>query len=222
MAREMPVLPEVGSRTVAPGASSPSFSACSIMKNAARSLTEPVGLRSSSFAHSRTSVVGESRGSPISGVLPTESSSESYRIRLALPARGPPARPAASAPPAGDRRQHRHRVAVPHRRLQPAEETHVLVVEVDVDEAPQPGAVHQALAQPAVPGVKVAKELGEGGTGTLDRLGATGVGAQDGRDTDLDGHERRSWGSASRADAGGGGSLVAPTGLPGGSFRSTG
>ena len=62
---------------VAPGASSPSFSACSTMKNAARSLTEPVGLRSSSFAHSRTSVAGDSRGSPTSGVPPTESSSES-------------------------------------------------------------------------------------------------------------------------------------------------
>src|SRR5215831_5842817 len=163
----MPVLPEVGSKMVAPGASSPSFSACSIMKNAARSLTEPVGLRSSSFAHSRTSVLGDSRGSPTSGVLPTESSSESYRIRPALssPARaGVAAPPAASAPPAGHRRQHRDRVPVLHRRL-----------------------------QPAVPGVKVAKELGEGGAGTLDRLGATGVGAQDGRDTDLDGHERRSW-----------------------------
>src|SRR5512132_3290812 len=100
---------------------------------------------------------------------------------------------AASAPPASHRRQHRHRVAVLHRRLQPAEETHVFVVDVDVDEAPQPGSVHQALAQPAVPGVKVAEEFGERGTGTLDRLGATGVGAQDGRDTDLDGHERRSW-----------------------------
>ena len=70
-----------------------------------------------------------------------------------------------------------------------------------------------------MPGVKVAEELGEGGTGTLDRLGATGVGAQDGRDTDLDGHERRSWVSASPANAGGGSSLVPPTGLPGGSFR---
>src|SRR5690348_5393500 len=200
MAREMPVLPEVGSKMVAPGASSPSFSAWSIMKNAARSLTEPVGLRSSSLAHRRTSVAGERRGSPTSGVLPTESSSESYRIRLALPARGPrPVRPAASAPPAGHRGQHRHRVAVLHRRLQPAEETHVLVVEVDVDETPQPGAVHQALAQPAVPGVNVAEKLGEGGTGTLHRLGATGVGAQDGRDADLDGHECNSWVSASRA-----------------------
>ena len=31
MAREMPVLPDVGSRIVAPGCSRPSFSACSTM-----------------------------------------------------------------------------------------------------------------------------------------------------------------------------------------------
>ena len=55
MAREIPVFPEVGSRMVAPRGSSPSFSACSTMKNAARSLTDPVGFLSSSLAHSRTS-----------------------------------------------------------------------------------------------------------------------------------------------------------------------
>ena len=70
MASEMPVLPEVGSRMVEPGRSSPSFSACSIMKKAARSFTDPVGLRSSSLAHSRTSSDGDSRGSPTIGVLP--------------------------------------------------------------------------------------------------------------------------------------------------------
>jgi len=71
------VFPEVGSKMVAPRASSPSFSACSIMKNAARSLTDPVGFRSSSLAQSRTSGDGDSRGSPTSGVPPSESSSES-------------------------------------------------------------------------------------------------------------------------------------------------
>jgi hypothetical protein len=44
IAREMPVLPEVGSRTVCPGAISPSSSARSISDRATRSLTEPVGL----------------------------------------------------------------------------------------------------------------------------------------------------------------------------------
>ena len=77
IASEIPVLPDVGSRIVQPGRSRPAFSAASTMYSAGRSLTEPVGLRSSSFAHSRTSGDGESRGSPTSGVLPTESSSES-------------------------------------------------------------------------------------------------------------------------------------------------
>ncbi len=77
MARDMPVLPDVGSRIVAPGCSRPSFSACSTMENAARSFTEPVGLRSSSLAHRRTSGDGDNRGRPTSGVRPTDSSSES-------------------------------------------------------------------------------------------------------------------------------------------------
>ena len=74
-------MPEVGSSTVTPGRSSPSFSACAIMYSAARSFTEPVGLSVSSLAHSRTSGDGDSRGSPTSGVRPTESSSESKRMR---------------------------------------------------------------------------------------------------------------------------------------------
>ena len=74
MAREMPVFPEVGSRIVDPGWSSPSFSAWATMKNAARSLTDPVGFLSSSFAHSRTSAEGDRRGSPTNGVWPRESS----------------------------------------------------------------------------------------------------------------------------------------------------
>ncbi len=77
MAREMPVLPLVGSRMVQPGVSRPSFSACSIMWSAGRSLTEPVGLRSSSFAQIRTSSEGESRGRRTRGVLPTAASGES-------------------------------------------------------------------------------------------------------------------------------------------------
>ena len=76
MASEMPVLPLVGSRIVAPGRSRPSASAARIMASAARSLIDPVGLRSSSLAQSRTSSLGESEGSPTSGVFPTESSRE--------------------------------------------------------------------------------------------------------------------------------------------------
>jgi hypothetical protein len=77
IASEMPVLPDVGSSTVQPGVSSPSASAFSIMARAGRSLMEPVGLRSSSFAQSRTSGVGERFGRPTSGVSPTAASSES-------------------------------------------------------------------------------------------------------------------------------------------------
>jgi hypothetical protein len=80
MASEMPVLPEVGSRIVHPGVRLPSFSACSNIFRAARSLIEPVGFWSSSFAQSRTSGVGESRGRPTSGVPPTDSRRESKRI----------------------------------------------------------------------------------------------------------------------------------------------
>jgi hypothetical protein len=42
-----------------------------------RSLIDPVGLRSSIFAQSRTFGAGESLGNPIKGVLPTEDSRES-------------------------------------------------------------------------------------------------------------------------------------------------
>ena len=75
----MPVLPLVGSRIVAPGFNKPSRSAASIIEIAVRSLIEPVGLRSSIFAHSRTFGAGDKRGKPISGVCPTESSRESKR-----------------------------------------------------------------------------------------------------------------------------------------------
>jgi hypothetical protein len=77
MASPIPVLPLVGSRMVSPGLSRPSSSAARTMCRATRSFTLPVGLRSSSLAHSRTSEDGDSRGSPTSGVLPHASSNES-------------------------------------------------------------------------------------------------------------------------------------------------
>ena len=52
-ARPMPVLPEVGSMMVAPGASLPSRSAASSIHRAALSLTLPVGFRYSSLHSSR-------------------------------------------------------------------------------------------------------------------------------------------------------------------------
>jgi hypothetical protein len=73
MPSEMPVLPEVGSRIVCPGSMAPSASAASIIAFATRSLTEPVGLRPSSLAKTRTPGFGESAGSSTIGVLPTAS-----------------------------------------------------------------------------------------------------------------------------------------------------
>ena len=70
IASEMPVLPEVGSRIVWPGAIAPFSSASSISARATRSLTEPVGLCDSSLAQMRTPGLGESRLSSTSGVLP--------------------------------------------------------------------------------------------------------------------------------------------------------
>ena len=52
--------PEVGSRIVWPGLIAPFSSASSISARATRSLTEPVGLRDSSFAQMRTPGFGES------------------------------------------------------------------------------------------------------------------------------------------------------------------
>src|SRR5690349_3740660 len=119
MASEMPVLPEVGSRIVAPGRRLPSLSASSIIRSAGRSLMEPVGLRSSSLAHSRTSGLGDSAGSPTIGVPPTEARRLSNLIR--------------AGSSAGDRGQHDDLVAIAQLGLEPTDEPHVLVVDVDVD-----------------------------------------------------------------------------------------
>ena len=70
IASEMPVLPEVGSRMVWPGAIAPRSSASSISERATRSLIEPVGLWDSSLAQMRTPGLGERRFSSTSGVLP--------------------------------------------------------------------------------------------------------------------------------------------------------
>src|SRR5687767_8063535 len=153
MASEMPVLPLVGSRMVDPGWSRPSFSAASIIAIAARSLIEPVGLWSSSLAHRRTSGVGDSDGSPTSGVPPSESTSEAKRAISVAPGVG-------SA--AGDGGEDRHRVAVLHLGVERAGEAHVLVVDVHVDEAVQLALLgDQAVLQPGVLAVEVVDERGE-------------------------------------------------------------
>src|SRR5438552_4891268 len=75
----MPVLPDVGSRIVCPGAIAPFSSASSISARATRSLTEPVGLCDSSLAHTCTPGLGDSRGSSTSGVFPIDCTMSPYR-----------------------------------------------------------------------------------------------------------------------------------------------
>ncbi len=77
---EIPVLPEVGSRMVLPGASSPEASAASIIALAIRSFVEPVGFWPSSLAHRRTPGLGLMLGSPTSGVSPIASRMSGWRI----------------------------------------------------------------------------------------------------------------------------------------------
>src|ERR1700730_7087549 len=75
----MPVFPEVGSRIVLRGLIAPLASASSIIDRATRSLTEPVGLRDSSLAHSRTPGFGLRRFSSTSGVWPIAWMMSPYR-----------------------------------------------------------------------------------------------------------------------------------------------
>src|SRR2546425_6315871 len=77
----MPVLPEVGSRIVRPGASSPDSSAASIIFFAIRSFVEPVGLLPSSLAQRRTCGLGHMLVIPTSGVSPIASRMSVERIK---------------------------------------------------------------------------------------------------------------------------------------------
>src|SRR6476619_5186063 len=174
----MPVLPEVGSRIVQPGRSVPSFSATSTIFSAARSLMDPVGFWSSSFAQRRTSADGDSRGRPTSGVPPTEPSVEAKRT---------------GGSAAGDGWEHDDLVAVADRGVEAAGEADVLVVDVDVDEAAQVALPLLGLDEPfldaGVVGLEVVDHLGQRCTLPVDGLLTVGVRAQDGRDTDLDCHQ---------------------------------
>src|SRR5438105_4592660 len=87
MASEMPVLPEVASRMMRPGVSSPEASAASIIFLAMRSLSEPVGLSPSSFAHSLTAGFGLILGMPTRRVLPIASRMSAERMDRDYPRR---------------------------------------------------------------------------------------------------------------------------------------
>jgi hypothetical protein len=69
MASAMPVLPDVASTMVWPGFSKPFCSASSTIASASRSLTEPPGLKASTFAYSVT-CAGAMRCSLTMGVEP--------------------------------------------------------------------------------------------------------------------------------------------------------
>src|SRR6266540_2391414 len=80
MAREIPVLPDVGSRMTLPGRRGPSASAASIIRSAIRSFSEPVGFCPSSLAHNITPGRGERRWMPTTGVSPMASRMSPARI----------------------------------------------------------------------------------------------------------------------------------------------
>src|ERR1051326_1626223 len=98
-----------------------------------------------------------------------------------------------SAAAACHRGQDGDRVAVRERRGQAAGEADVLVVQVDVDESAQLAVLDQPVADAGVALVESGDHLAQRGALGLDALGAVGVGAQDGRNGDLDGHWFCSW-----------------------------
>src|SRR3954447_4648628 len=157
MAREIPVLPLVGSRMVQPGRKVPFASAARIICRAARSFTEPVGLRSSSFAHNRTSPPGDSRGNPTRGVWPTESAKSAYRVTWWRSA-------------AGDRREHDHDIAVGRGRAEATVEAYVFVVDVHVHELTQASALDETVLEAGMPAFHVVDHLKQVRSVTLDAL----------------------------------------------------
>src|SRR5690349_18373651 len=89
-ARPMPVLPAVPSTTVPPGFNAPRFSASRTIQSAARSFTEPPGLRNSALPRISQPVSSESLFSRMRGVLPTEPANPSnVRMRALYLLEGP-------------------------------------------------------------------------------------------------------------------------------------
>src|SRR5277367_480827 len=183
IASAIPVLPEVESRMTLPGRRSPRARPSSIILRAARSFTEPPGLKPSSLAKMRTP--GRSRPSvsrviSSSGVLPMRSST--LRARAA----GTDSRLTS----AGNRRDDGDIVAILDLGAELVEEADVVAVQIDVHEAAQfAGVVHQTLAHPGV----AAFEILDNG---LDRIAfgsnfidAGSEAAQRGGDSNPDSHD---------------------------------
>ena len=79
------MLPEVGSTIVPPGFRSPLASAAATIRNAMRSLTDPPGLKYSTFASTvAPGIPRDTDRSRTSGVFPTSPLSESYTCMLFL------------------------------------------------------------------------------------------------------------------------------------------
>src|SRR6516165_2838524 len=119
----------------------------------------------------------------------------------------------ASGCAAGDGRNDRNSGSVSHLRIKPLHEPHVLLADVDVDEPAQLAAlVEDPAAEAGVRGVQPGDDLAQGPRrgGHLGR--ARGVGAQDGRDANLHGHETASWNDSSVGRIGAGTSTTAVIG----------
>src|SRR5438876_5939430 len=152
----MPVLPDDGSRIVAPGVSAPSSSASSIILSAMRSFDEPPGFWPSSLAQMRTSGFGESSCTPTSGVLPISPRMESNRGTRSRAAR--------------DGGEDRQDVAIGELGVEAVEVTDVVVVLVDVHELVQAtGVVEQVGAQAGVAIDERREDLADGRAGDGNR-----------------------------------------------------
>src|SRR5690554_2937549 len=133
MARATPVLPEVASTTVSPGLSRPRCSASRMMARARRSLTEPPGLKDSTFAYIVTPPAA-TRFRRTTGVPPMVSRMLSWILGLVL-AVGGKARlrrnargrhrltgtPYSAAGPDGIRRRHAGSIESTDSHLRPAQ-----------------------------------------------------------------------------------------------------
>ena len=172
----MPVLPDDGSRIVAPGCSRPSASASSIiferdaiLRRTARVLTFELGPDADVGVRRQRVHTDERRvaDQPEDVVEP--------RTRVTQP-------PATAG---------RIESTSPSATLvsRPVEVADVVVVLVDVDELVQPAAVvEQVAAQARVPLDQRAEHLADGRAVDADGRLAVGVGTQDGRKLHLDGH----------------------------------
>ncbi len=166
---------------VCPGLRMPSFSASSIMARAIRSFTEPPGFWPSSLIRMRTSGFGLSWLMSTSGVLPISSSTEPCAViawRRRVRDRAP-----------GNRREDGDLVAIGDRSGQRRQVTDVVVIQIDVDElVERPVIVDHLAGKPRVLLDQRQKGLAHRGAGGGDGFGTAGMGTEDGRQIDLDGH----------------------------------